>query len=134
MTKEFCASGRRKRTSVTARITEATPETSTIIMINRKDIKLHFDCKRDIFNVMIPIKASGIDLSKYNINLFSKGGGKSSSSDASKLAIAKAIAQMGEEEKNTMQEFELLRADCRKKERKKYGMIGPRAKGSTRKR
>lgn len=128
MNKIFCASGKRKAATVTARIMQVEGAKGNTITVNKRDYMDYFLQKQERDEVLRPITVSGIDLAKFNIKLIAKGGGIKAQSEAAKLAISRSISQIGENELELIRETDLLRADCRKKERKKYGMKGPRAK------
>ena len=57
-----------------------------------------------------------------------KGGGVSGQSHAVRLGIARALVRVNPEHRNSLKVYGYLTRDARKKERKKYGRKGARAR------
>ena len=67
-------------------------------------------------------------MSKYDVSILVKGGGKNGQIEASQLAIAKSLVSLNADFKNTLKRADLLSRDSRDKERKKFGLKGARKK------
>jgi small subunit ribosomal protein S9 len=59
---------------------------------------------------------------KYDVTIFSKGGGINSQLEAIRLAISKALITIDPTYKTILNESNLLNRDSRIKERRKYGL------------
>lgn len=67
-------------------------------------------------------------VSRYDVVVNVKGGGKNSQSDAMRLGVARALVDLDESLRGTLREHGLLTVDSRLKERKKPGQKGARRK------
>ena len=113
------ASGKRKR--AVARAT-ARPGTG-IVRINSRNIKI-IEPELARLRIQEPIMLAGEAASKIDITVDAHGGGWSGQVEASRLAIAKALAEfIGEDLKKTFLDYDrhLLVADTRFKEARKFG-------------
>lgn len=90
------------------------------IIINGKDYKAYFPQHHIALNVMDPLTI--IDCEKtYDISVNVKGGGIKGQSEAIRMAFARALVIINEENKPLLKARKLLTRDARVVERKKYG-------------
>jgi small subunit ribosomal protein S9 len=115
--KYWHATGRRKESSVNARIIEGTGK----IIINGLSPSNYF-CKPDASDIILEsAKLLGLD-KKFDYSLLAKGGGITGQLDASRLAIAKVLLKNNPENSTTLKKSGFLTRDSRKVERKKPGL------------
>jgi small subunit ribosomal protein S9 len=119
----FYATGRRK-TSV-ARVWLFSG--SGKITINRRDAERYVTRSTNLKIVEQPLHVTN-SRDKYDIWATAKGGGLSSQSGAVRLGIARALLRVSDEYREALKEAGYLTRDSRKKERKKYGRKGARAR------
>jgi small subunit ribosomal protein S9 len=119
----FYATGRRK-TSV-ARVWLFAG--SGKITINRRDAERYVTRNTNMKIVEQPLQATN-SRDKYDVWCTAKGGGLSSQSGAVRLGIARALLRVSDEYRDALKEAGFLTRDSRKKERKKYGRKGARAR------
>ncbi|MCK5787528.1 MAG: mitochondrial small ribosomal subunit protein uS9m [Chlamydiia bacterium] len=124
----ICKSGKRKASVANVRLFIESVGDRTGILINGKNVNEYFSRKIEVYNLMQPMVVADMDMSNVIVKIVAKGGGTTAQSEAIKLALSRAIFELGGEKATLIKESGFLRADCRKKERKKYGMKGPRAK------
>jgi small subunit ribosomal protein S9 len=95
---------------------------SGIITVNNKsfeDFFLGLGEEREIVkNPLVLVNLNNI----YDIDIKVHGGGITSQLDATRLAIAKAICNINNENRQILNQNLLLRRDSRIKERRKYGL------------
>ena len=108
--------GRRK--SAVARV--YLKEGSGKITINKKDIEVYFPSAILRYVVKQPLLALGGE-DKYDINVNIFGGGFTGQSQALRMAIARALVLINEEDKKTLKTKGFLTRDAREVERKKPG-------------
>ncbi|NPA32987.1 MAG: 30S ribosomal protein S9 [Aquificae bacterium] len=77
--------------------------------------------------IMHPFKLTGQE-GKFGIYATVKGGGVSAQAEAIMYGVARALVEYNPELRPTLKKAGLLTRDARKKERKKYGQMGARAK------
>jgi small subunit ribosomal protein S9 len=65
---------------------------------------------------------------KFDVNVFTQGGGITGQAEAIRLGIARALLKFNVELRKKLKEAGFLRRDSRVKERKKYGQPGARKK------
>jgi small subunit ribosomal protein S9 len=63
---------------------------------------------------------------KFDVFIRVNGGGKVGQAEAIRLGVARALVEFNRELKQTLKQAGLLTRDARKKERKKYGLLGAR--------
>lgn len=112
--------GRRKTAVARAHIREAGGAKGAFT-VNGKFYDKYFPLERDILKLMQPFKVTGEDVNKYNIKINVSGGGVTGQVEATRLAIARALAKMNEEYVPLLKKYGLLTVDSRQVERKKYG-------------
>ena len=67
-------------------------------------------------------------MGRYDIHANIKGGGLSGQADALRHGIARALEKFDEGNRGSLKKKGMLTRDARKKERKKYGQKGARAR------
>jgi small subunit ribosomal protein S9 len=112
------AVGRRKTASVQARIYVNSKQET---LINDRKLEKYFGTKALIANVLAPIKVVGMEES-VTFTLLAQGGGPTGQSDASKLAIARALVKHDPLLRPILKAAGFLTRDARKVERKKPGL------------
>ena len=117
------ALGRRK--SAIARVYVS--EGSGKITINKRDITEYFPSPLLQYVVKQPLQVLEA-LEKYDIKLNIIGGGFTGQSQAARLAIARALVKINEEDKKTLRSYGFMTRDSREVERKKPGR--PKARRS----
>jgi small subunit ribosomal protein S9 len=97
------------------------------IRVNGVDYVTYFDTQFSADQAATPFRVcplgAGFDV---EANVF--GGGKVAQANAVKLGIARAFVEFDENAKPILKKHGLMTVDARKKERKKYGQKGARAK------
>jgi small subunit ribosomal protein S9 len=115
------ATGRRK--SSIARIYMS--EGKGNITINDRSLEVYFPTLQLQHAVTLPLLAANV-VGKYDIKATITGGGTTGQSEAMKLAIARALVKVSEENKPALKKIRLLTRDPREVERKKPGRPGAR--------
>jgi len=110
------AIGRRK--SAVARV--YVKEGTGMITINKKDIKEYFPSAILQYVVKQPLELLDAT-SKYDIKANLDGGGFTGQSQALRMAIARALVKINEEDKKSLKDKGFLTRDSRAVERKKPG-------------
>jgi len=109
--------GRRKEAIVRVRILPGTGN----FTLNGRTLDNYFPNKVHQQTVKEPLVAlERTDL--YDVHALLKGGGVSGQAGALRLAIARALIEIDESDRNTLKKAGLLTRDARAKERKKYGL------------
>ena len=90
------------------------------ITINKRDIAVYFPSS--ILQYIVRQPLSTLDaVEKYDIKINPKGGGFKGQSEAARLAIARALVKINEEDKPALRAEGFLTRDSRVVERKKPG-------------
>ncbi|MDA1352981.1 MAG: 30S ribosomal protein S9 [bacterium] len=125
----FYGTGRRK--SSVARVW-LFPGKGRIIM-NNLELK-DYICRETLVDVVLsPLRILKLD-GKYDVKIFSKGGGLTGQAGAAQMGLARAILCADENFRKALREHSFLSRDTRIKERKKYGKRGARKGPQYRKR
>ncbi len=97
------------------------------ITINNKDMKEYFPV--DIMRIIVqqPFVTIGAD-GKFDLKVNVDGGGVKGQAEAIRLAIARALCEVDEENRPPLKKEGLLTRDSRMVERKKYGRKKARKK------
>ncbi|HSC24771.1 MAG TPA: 30S ribosomal protein S9 [Candidatus Babeliales bacterium] len=97
------------------------------VKVNGQDYLSYFDTQvaADVATTPFRVCPIGTD---FNVEVNVCGGGKVAQADAVKLGIARAFVQFDANTKSILKKHGLMTVDARKKERKKYGQKGARAK------
>ncbi|MDL1893183.1 30S ribosomal protein S9 [Sphingobacteriales bacterium CHB3] len=90
------------------------------ITINRKPVEQYFPLETLRADVMKPFEATQTT-GKYDAKVNVEGGGSTGQAGAVKLAIARALVEMSEDNRASLRTARLLTRDPRMVERKKYG-------------
>lgn len=120
----FYGLGRRKAATARARLSGG----KGVITINSKPAQDYLDGNTTLLAELTDPLALIGKQKELDVSLLVSGGGMSGQVDASKLAIAKAIAVMNEDLRSTLKKGGMLKRDPREKERKKYGLRSARKK------
>lgn len=97
------------------------------ITINRRDAERYVTRPTNMKIVEQPMMATNTR-DKYDVWCTAKGGGLTSQSGAVRLGIARALLRVSDEYRDALKDAGYLTRDSRKKERKKYGRKGARAR------
>ncbi len=123
MTGMVGATGKRKTAVARVRLQ---PGNGTIT-VNGRTLEDYFP--REVSRMIIhqPFDTvNGVD--RYDIQANVRGGGLSGQADALRHGIARALVKFDESNRGSLKKRGLLTRDARKKERKKYGQKGARAR------
>jgi small subunit ribosomal protein S9 len=110
--------GRRK--TATARV-RLFPGGDGNIVVNDRGLEEYFVREIDVYRLMEPLKATGME-SHFNVSVIVKGGGMTGQSDAVQLGVARALLEANPELRPTLRKGGYLTRDARAKERKKPGL------------
>ena len=110
------ALGRRKSAVARVYLTEGTGK----ITINKRDLKEYFPSELVQFVVKQPLNLLGV-AEKYDIKATLSGGGYTGQSQALRLAIARALVKINEDDKKALRAEGFITRDSRAVERKKPG-------------
>lgn len=90
------------------------------MIINSKDLKVYFPV--DTLRIIVQQPLVLCDkVDKFDINIRVNGGGTTGQAEAIRLAIARSLVKLNQEEKPPLKKEGFLRRDPRMVERKKYG-------------
>ena len=121
------AIGRRKSSVARVYVTEGTGK----ITINKKDLEVYFPSAILQYVVKQPLNLLEV-AEKYDIKANLDGGGFTGQSQALRLAIARALVKINEEDKKKLKDEGFLTRDSREVERKKPGQPKARRRLSVR--
>lgn len=110
------AIGRRKSSVARVYVCEGTGK----ITINKKDLTVYFPSAILQYVVKQPLNTLGV-AEKYDIKANLNGGGFTGQSQALRLAIARALVKINEEDKKALKAQGFMTRDSRSVERKKPG-------------
>jgi small subunit ribosomal protein S9 len=110
------ALGRRKAAVARVYLTEGTGK----IVINKRELAEYFPSELVQFVVKQPLNLLGV-AEKYDIKANLCGGGYTGQSQALRLAIARALVKINEEDKKALRAEGFITRDARVVERKKPG-------------
>ncbi|MBR2153234.1 MAG: 30S ribosomal protein S9 [Bacteroidaceae bacterium] len=110
------ALGRRKAAVARVYLTEGTGK----IIINKRELADYFPSELVQFVVKQPLNLLGV-VEKYDIKANLCGGGYTGQSQALRLAIARALVKINEEDKKALRAEGFITRDSRVVERKKPG-------------
>ena len=110
------ALGRRKSAVARVYVTEGTGK----ITINKRDLTDYFPSPILQYVVKQPLETLNVE-GKYDIKLNIFGGGFTGQSQAARLAIARALVKINEEDKSALRAQGFVTRDSREGERKKPG-------------
>lgn len=101
-------------------LTPSTPGTESAIQINGRTFENFFPNPLHRDDVVRPFKVTNT-LGSFNVQASVMGGGTTGQSGAVRLAIARALSEMNDENRPLLRKEELLTRDPRMVERKKPG-------------
>ena len=117
------ATGKRKTAVARVRLQPG----SGTITVNGRALDDYFP--RGVSRMIIHQPFEAVDgLDRYDIQANIRGGGLSGQADALRHGIARALVKFDEGNRGSLKKKGLLTRDARKKERKKYGQKGARAR------
>ena len=117
------ATGKRKTAIARVRLTLG----SGTITVNGRALDDYFPREASRMIIHQPFEAvSG--MGRYDINANIHGGGLSGQADALRHGISRALEKLDSANRPTLKKKGMLTRDARKKERKKYGQKGARAR------
>ena len=117
------ATGRRKKSIARLFISKGKSE----ININSKSFEEYFPTAVSQFKLLQPLNLTN-NLDQYTISINVAGGGVNGQVEAIRLALAKALCILNEENRKILKPDGLLTRDSRNVERKKYGRKKARKK------
>jgi len=97
------------------------------IVVNKKNYTKYFPTATLQYKVQQPLELTGT-ASNFDLKITVKGGGITGQAEAVRLAISRALCQVGEENRSTLKPEGLLTRDPRMVERKKFGQKKARKK------
>lgn len=100
---------------------------SGVLVVNGKDYKEYFETDVNRAEASVPFRVIPIS-SHYDVVANVAGGGLCAQAGAIKVGIARALVNIDEEIRPALRQHGLLTIDARRKERKKYGQKGARAR------
>ena len=123
MSEISAATGKRKTSIARVRLSLG----NGAITVNGRSVEAYFP--RDALQIMIrgPMDATGC-LERYDVHATIHGGGMSGQAGALRHGIARAIEKLDGAHRLTLKRAGYLTRDPRRKERKKYGQKGARAR------
>ncbi len=117
------ATGKRKTAIAQVRLRPGTG----IITVNQKPLAEYFTRESQCILINEAFEAVGAQ-DRYDVTARCTGGGSSGQAGALRHGIARALENMDAELRGPLKKRGLLTRDARKKERKKYGQKGARAR------
>lgn len=126
---EKVATGRRKTAVASVRLRNGSGQ----IDINGKAFNEYFPVEFQRSIVLAPFEKLGGN-GRFDILVRIKGGGVEAQAVALRLGIARALVETDENLRHDFKIQGFLTRDSRKKERKKYGLVGARKRGQFSKR
>ena len=97
------------------------------IVVNKKNYTEYFPTATLQYKVQQPLELTGT-VSNFDLKITVKGGRITGQAEAVRLAISRALCQVGEENRSTLKPEGLLTRDPRMVERKKFGQKKARKK------
>ncbi|MEM7413729.1 MAG: 30S ribosomal protein S9 [Myxococcota bacterium] len=119
----FVATGKRKTSVARVRLQVGTGQ----MQVNGRTLEDYFPREASRMVVHQPLETVG-GMGRYDISANIHGGGISGQADALRHGIARALEKLDEANRGALKKRGLLTRDARKKERKKYGQKGARAR------
>jgi len=119
----YAATGKRKTAIARVRLTLGTG----LITINGRPIENYFPNGAHQLMIQQPLEATS-SAGRYDIAATIRGGGSAGQAGALRHGISRAIELLDPTQRLTLKRAGYLTRDARKKERKKYGQKGARAR------
>ncbi len=120
---EFAATGKRKTAIARVRMRLGTGQ----VLVNGKPMAEYFPREVLLMRLQEPFEAVGAE-SRFDVTAKITGGGVAGQADALRHGIARALEKNDPEMRGALKRKGFLTRDARKKERKKYGQRGARAR------
>jgi len=117
------ATGRRKTAIAQVRMRPGTG----LITVNHKPMNEYFTRESQCIRIKEALEAVAMQ-ERYDVTAHCTGGGSSGQAGALRHGIARALEKMDAELRGPLKKRGFLTRDARKKERKKYGQKGARAR------
>lgn len=117
------ATGKRKTAIARVRLTLGGGN----IVVNGRTVEEYFPRDADQIQIRKPLELTE-SLSRYDINATIHGGGSSGQAGALRHGIARALEKLDPNQRLVLKRAGFLTRDPRRKERKKYGQKGARAR------
>ena len=114
-----------KRKTAIARV-RARPGAGTVI-VNGKTLEEYFPREVLHMRIQLPFEVAGVER-RYDVVARIDGGGMAGQADALRHGISRALEKADEALRGPLKRHGFLTRDARKKERKKYGQRGARAR------
>ena len=120
---QYYATGRRKTSVARTRVKPGTGQ----VIINRRPMAEYFG--RAILSMIVrqPFEITGT-MGKFDVSVNVRGGGISGQAGAIRHGISRALLDANPDFRPILKKAGFLSRDARKKERKKYGLRGARAR------
>ncbi|MCR4561980.1 MAG: 30S ribosomal protein S9 [Bacilli bacterium] len=118
--KKYYGTGRRKAAVARVYVTGGKGK----ITVNGKDVNEYMPYATLVQNLKQPLALTGTE-DKYDVEVFTNGGGFTGQAEAIRLGLARALLLAGED-RHTLKVNGMLTRNARSKERKKYGLKGAR--------
>ena len=122
-TTEVYATGKRKTAIARVRMKPGTGQ----VVVNGRQMTEYFPREVLHMRIQLPFEVVGAE-SRWDVNARITGGGVSGQADALRHGITRALEKTDETLRPALKKQGLLTRDARKKERKKYGQKGARAR------
>ena len=119
----YYGTGRRKTSTARVYLTKGTGE----IKVNSRPLDLFFGRKTAQMIVRQPLELMNV-VEQFDVNVSVSGGGTTGQAGAIRHGISRALLEYNIELRPGLKKEGLLTRDARKKERKKYGQKGARAR------
>jgi small subunit ribosomal protein S9 len=119
----YYATGKRKRAVARCWLMEGNGS----ITINRRPVEEFFPRETDTMVLRQPLALTGT-ADQFDVMVTVRGGGTTGQAGAVRHGIARALLEFNPELRQTLKRAGFLTRDPRKKERKKYGQKGARAR------
>ena len=120
---KYGATGRRKTSIARVNLIPGQGD----ITINKRPFEQYFCRETDRLTVLEPLQTTNT-LKKFNVVVKITGGGTTGQAGAMRLALARALSVVDQENRTLLKKAKLLSRDERMKERKKPGQKGARKK------
>jgi small subunit ribosomal protein S9 len=120
---EASATGRRKTSVARVRVKLGVGT----FLVNGKSLEEYFPRESLVKMINQPIEAVGVG-GQYDYTVTIHGGGVAGQAGALRHSIARALEKLDPSQRATLKKAGFLTRDARKKERKKYGQRGARAR------
>jgi len=117
------ATGKRKTAVARVRMKFGTGQ----VVVNGKPMAEYFPREVLHMRIMAPFEVAGVE-GRFDVTAKIHGGGMSGQADALRHGISRALEKTDESLRSSLKRQGFLTRDARKKERKKYGQKGARAR------